>query len=76
MTGKNTVGWTEGFGTLLGTDATSYNTNIPDLRILAASPVNFSLPLHCGMLSLNQRLIPNHLLNLNIDIELALNGDV
>ena len=73
---KNTVGWTEGFGTLLGTEVATYDVSVPDLRVLTTTPVNFSLPLHCGMLSLNQRLIPNHLLNLNIDIELAANQNM
>ena len=68
---KNTVGWTEGFGTLLGTETATYGVNVPDLRVLAASPINFSIPLHSGLLSLNPRLIPNGILGLNIDIELA-----
>jgi len=73
---KATLGWVEGFGTSVGTGTTEYTVNCPDYRVMSATPVFFSLPLHAGLLSLNPRLIPNGILNLNLDIELAPNVEV
>ena len=69
---KKTLGWVEGFGTDIQAGTDEYNVTCPDYtHMTAAGSVNFALPIHSGLFSMNERLIPNSSLNLILDIELA-----
>ena len=70
QTAKQTQLWTEGFGSVPGA---STITNGPVLVAAAAGVVGtqYLIPLHTGLLGGNTRLIPNGLIQLSVDIELA-----
>ena len=69
---KKTLGWVEGFGTDINAGTGDYGLNCPDYaHMTGAGSVNFALPIHSGLFSMNERLIPNSSLNLVLDIELA-----
>ena len=68
---KKTLGWVEGFGTDIQAGTGDYGISCPDYTHMTTTPINFALPIHSGLFSMNERLIPNSSLNLILDIELA-----
>ena len=70
-TAKQTQLWTEGFGSVPGALPI---TNGPVLTAAPAAPGTppwYLIPLHTGLLGGNVRLIPNGLIQLSVDVELA-----
>ena len=66
---KFSQGFVEGFdGNAFG--ASAVYTGIATNTLLTTAQ-NFSLPIHSGLFSTNARLIPNGLLNLQLDVEIA-----
>ena len=69
-TAKQTQLWSEGFGSVPGASGI---TNGPPISVTAGAVIGtqYLIPLHTGLLGGNTRLIPNGLIQLSVDIELA-----